>query len=90
LGGEGFDVLHLIGFGPYVAEYPFGQPEPIPANSNLVIQDPIAGGYVIVSLDNDADTDNMERINGLPSPNVTLLVGNGGYTAFRDLNCTLP
>jgi hypothetical protein len=82
LGDEGFDVLHLIGFGPYALEHPFGLPEPLPDDSTIVVQDPIAGGYIIVNVDFRP----LERINGLPSPNVMLL-GDNPTAEFINQNC---
>jgi hypothetical protein len=84
-GGADFDVLHLIGFGPYVAEYPYGQPEPVAFPSFIVIQDPVAGGHIFVIVGDDPE--NLERINGLSSPNVTLL-DNPAVEIFADQNCT--
>jgi hypothetical protein len=71
-GNEGFDVTHLIGFGPYIAEYPFGAAEPIAIGSAIVLQDPIAGGYIFIPVE-DANGSSMDRINGLPTPNATVL-----------------
>jgi hypothetical protein len=87
LGGHDFDTLHLIGFGPFVAEFPFGQAEPVAWPSNVVIQDPVTGGYIFVPIGNHQAK--LERITGLPSPDVTVLtpveVGD-----FRDQNCNIP
>lgn len=85
-GDQDFDVLHLVGFGPYIAEYPFGQIAPV-AIGWVVIQDPVAAGYIFVRIIEGSDF-NFERINGLPSPNVTIL-DDGDFPAFRDQNCTI-
>jgi hypothetical protein len=83
-GQEDFDVLHLIGFGPYVAEYPFGEVAPIEIGSVVVIQDPITGSYIFVRVEDGPD--NVERINGLATPNVTLLDSTAA-TEFLGQHC---
>jgi Ca2+-binding RTX toxin-like protein len=84
LGQADFDVLHLIGFGPYLAEFPYGAPTPIADGSYIVIQDPIAGGYIFVRV--ESGQENLERINGLPSPNVSILE-SAAFTTFVGQNC---
>jgi hypothetical protein len=84
VGNEDFDILHLIGFGPYIAEFPFGLPEPIEDLSAIVVQDPIAGGYIIISV---GDVNGIERINGLATPNVTWM-DNDTLTQFIIANCS--
>jgi hypothetical protein len=85
-GGTDFDVLHLIGFGPYIAEYPYGAAEPIEIGSYIAIHDPIAGGYIFAEVQ-DADGSSVDRINGLATPNVTVL-DNATYNQFFNQNCT--
>jgi hypothetical protein len=85
-GGPGYDVLNLIGFGQFMAEYPYGQTEPIARVTFLVIQDPAAGGYIFVQIEEGSGS--LERINGLPSPNVTVL-GNTAAGMFFNQNCNL-
>jgi Ca2+-binding RTX toxin-like protein len=69
-GTSGLDVVNLIGFGPYSVKKPFGQPDF--AGTWVHLTDPIAGGdiFIQVSLDDDVG---IETINGLLSPNVTIL-----------------
>jgi hypothetical protein len=67
----GIDVANLIGFGPYSAISPFG-PEFIESGSGIVIQDPVAGGLIFIRVATEG-TGNIEIINGLISPNVTIL-----------------
>ena len=81
------DVLHLIGFGPYIANYPYGQPEPVPFPSYVVIQDPVAGGYILVLFGETASAQSLERITGLPSPNAIVL-DEAEQQAFRTQNCS--
>jgi Ca2+-binding RTX toxin-like protein len=83
-GDPDFDVLHLIGFGPYVTEYPFSQPEPVVFPSWVVIQDPVAGGFIFVMIGDGPGS--LERINGLPSPNITVL-DDAAYGTFQNQNC---
>ena len=83
-GGPDFDALHLIGFGPYAADFPYGLPEPV-ATSLLVIQDPVAGGYLFVFVGSVGSS--TERINGLPSLNF-LVLDIPAYEAFATQNCT--
>ena len=85
VGNEGFDVLHLIGFGPYIAEYPFGAPQPIEDFSYIVIQDPIAGGFIFIEVEDDMGS-SIDRITGLPMPNITVL-NNADTISFSDQNC---
>jgi hypothetical protein len=87
-GEPDYDVLHLIGFGPYVAEFPYGAVTPIAAGSSVVIQDPITGGYIFVFV-SDQVTDNLELINGLATPNVTVLDA-AAFGTFFALNCIYP
>jgi hypothetical protein len=86
-GREDFDVLHLIGFGPYIAEFPYGAPEPITLFSHIVIQDPIAGGYILVEVTDANANRSIERINGLASPNVTV-IDFAALQAFLAQNCS--
>jgi hypothetical protein len=84
VGDIDFDELFLIGFGPYSAEFPYGATGPIETGSNIIIQDPIAGGFLFVSIsDNDS---NMERIYGLTSPNVSIL-NTDETDEFSSMNC---
>jgi hypothetical protein len=85
--GDGFDVLHLIGFGPYVVEFPYGAVSPIAVDSAIIIQDPIAGGYIIVRV-SDQGPNSLERINGLDTPNVTVLDPTASANFFS-ANCTI-
>jgi Ca2+-binding RTX toxin-like protein len=86
VGETGFDVLQLIGFGPYVAEYPYGAAEPIVPSSFIIIQDPIASGYVFIDVEKEEGS-SIERIIGLASPVVTV-VDSAGVNVFVDKNCT--
>jgi hypothetical protein len=83
-GGPDFDVMHLIGFGPHVADFPYGATTPIASNSQIMINDPIAGGYIFVLVENGEDS--LERITGLPSPIVSILDSAAAAT-FRGQNC---
>jgi hypothetical protein len=85
-GGPDIDELHLIGFGPYVAEYPYGATPPF-NSSAIVIQDPVAGGFIFVLVfDNIGLTGVVERITGLPTPNVAVLP-DGEWQTFQNANC---
>jgi hypothetical protein len=87
-GGRDFDTVHLIGFGPYVAEHPYGAPRPIGPTSWIVVQDPVANGYIFIRVEEDLDDDSTERITGLPSPNVAVLSTAEG-DIFRNANCQI-
>jgi hypothetical protein len=71
VGGPGFDVVNLIGFGPYTAIAPFAE-GPIAEESAIIVIDPIAGGLIIIDVD-DADIGSIEVIHGLLSPDVTVI-----------------
>jgi Ca2+-binding RTX toxin-like protein len=66
----GTDVTNLIGFGPYSATKPFGQPGFV--SGFVTFLDPIAGGVISIEVD-EATDEGIETINGLPSPNVTIV-----------------
>jgi hypothetical protein len=68
-GGSG-DIVNLIGFGPYSLQRPFGQPGF--AEGVIYLIDPIGGGEIFIEVTPDDDGD-TEIINGLPTPNVTIL-----------------
>jgi hypothetical protein len=70
LGGTGQDTVNLIGFGPYSAQYPFGQTGNF--NGPILVVDPIAGGNILIWVQ-DQDDGGNETIHGLPSPNVKVL-----------------
>jgi Ca2+-binding RTX toxin-like protein len=86
VGMNGYDVLHLIGFGPYVAEFPFGLTPPVASGTAVVIQDPIAGGFIFASITDQDAFQNLNRINGLPTPNVTVLAPTAADEFFQQ-NC---
>jgi hypothetical protein len=69
-GGEGFDAANLIGFGPYSATLPFGQPGF--GAGFIVVVDPITNGQIAIMVSENDDT-GTEAINGLLSPNVTIV-----------------
>jgi hypothetical protein len=69
-GDVGFDVLNLIGFGPYSATVPFGQPGF--GTGFLITTDPITGGTISVRVSENDDS-GVDTINGLMSPNVTIV-----------------
>jgi Ca2+-binding RTX toxin-like protein len=71
VGDSGFDVLNLIGFGPYSAFAPFAE-GPIVQESAIILTDPIAGGLIIIDVDSD-DIGAIEVVNGLLSPNVVVI-----------------
>lgn len=70
--GPGNDEVNLLGFGPYTAQAPFG-PDGFTEGWIHVI-DPITGGDIFIAVTEDGDT-GAETINGLLSPNPTLLIG---------------
>jgi hypothetical protein len=87
-GERDFDVLHLIGFGPFIAEYPFGAELPFPDEAWIIFQDPIAGGFILVQADRPKDNiGGIERIHGLPTPNVVPVDLDTGFVPFVDANC---
>jgi Ca2+-binding RTX toxin-like protein len=69
--GGDFDVVNLIGFGPHSATLPFGQ-EGIPALSQIIIEDPVAGGLIFIRVETGG-TNSVEQINGLMNPTVTIV-----------------
>jgi hypothetical protein len=70
LDGDGFDVVNLVGFGPYSAALPFGQPGF--GIGYVYVVDPITGGEIFIWVSENTE-DSIDVINGLPSPNVTIL-----------------
>jgi hypothetical protein len=66
----GADVANLIGFGPYSAQVPFGQPGF--GAGVLVVMDPITNGIIAIAVSENDDT-GVETINGLMTPNVTIV-----------------
>jgi hypothetical protein len=68
--GGGNDLVNLIGFGPYSAQHPFGQTGF--ADDWVYLVDPIGGGDIFISVDETTDG-GIEVINGLLSPNVTIV-----------------
>jgi hypothetical protein len=70
----GADIVNLIGFGPFSAQEPFGQPG---FNDGYVhVIDPIGGGDIFIDVSENSDA-GTETINGLLSPNVTIVPGFG-------------
>jgi hypothetical protein len=65
----GADVVNLIGFGPYSAQAPFGQPGF--GNGVVVVMDPITNGVIAIEVSENDDS-GVETINGLLTPNVTI------------------
>jgi Ca2+-binding RTX toxin-like protein len=65
-----FDTVNLLGFGPYAAVSPFGQPGFVEGVVHVV--DPIAGGDIYIHKI-EATNNGTEVINGLLSPNATIL-----------------
>jgi hypothetical protein len=80
----GHNVVNLIGYGPYSASYPFGQPNF--GSGSIIVQDPIAGGYVIIHVEDPDASGTIHTINGLLSPNVTI-VDDLASTTFVASNC---
>jgi hypothetical protein len=70
-GEAGNDVANLIGYGPFTAVQPFGQPGF--GTGYIWTIDPIGGGDVLIYVE---ETGNLgtEVVNGLTSPNVTILL----------------
>jgi hypothetical protein len=83
VGGQ--NVVNLVGFGPYSATVPFGQPNF--GEGYIIEQDPIANGYVFIHVEDPESNGGVHTINGLLSPNVTIVDG-GTASDFFDLNCT--
>jgi Ca2+-binding RTX toxin-like protein len=82
----GKNVVNLIGFGPYSAVSPFGLPDF--GDAYLIVQDPIAGGYVMMHLQVPSTGDGtVHEINGLISPNVSV-VDEATADTFMTENCT--
>lgn len=75
-GGAGFDEVNLIGFGPYSADSPYGQPGF--GTGYIRIVDPIAGGRIFILVEENG-ANHVERVNGLLSPNVTI-ISDGEFT----------
>lgn len=71
--GSDIDTINLIGFGPYSGQSPFDQV--LDGVEWLHVIDPIAGGDIFVEL---FETE-FDVVNGLPSPNVTIIPSNGGF-----------
>jgi hypothetical protein len=83
-GGSGLDTVNLIGFGPHVLTHPFSA-DPIAPDSVLILQDPIALGYIFILVTNQ-DTSTVELINGMPTPTATI-VDNATWNQFQGENC---
>jgi hypothetical protein len=69
-GGLGNDTANLIGFGPYSAQHPFGQ-----SGFDMTwvhVVDPVAGGDIYIRIVENTNF-GTETINGLSSPNVTIV-----------------
>lgn len=84
-GSFGLDVLNLIGFGPYSVTSPFGLTEDPESGSFIVVQDPVGGGWLLISIEPEGD-DVVEVINGLPNPSLAVL-NNADSQAFIAANC---
>jgi Ca2+-binding RTX toxin-like protein len=67
---SGEDSVNLLGFGPYTATKPFGQPGFVDGFIYLV--DPISGGGIFIYV-SEANDEGTETINGLLSPNATIV-----------------
>jgi hypothetical protein len=68
--GEGLDLVNLIGFGPYSATLPFGQPGF--GAGFIMVFDPITNGQIAITVSENDDT-GAEIINGLLSPSATIV-----------------
>jgi hypothetical protein len=66
----GFDIVNLIGFGPYVAVDPFGEPDL--EDGWILVVDPITGGNIIILVEPIGDA-GIEVINGLLTPNIIVI-----------------
>jgi hypothetical protein len=69
-GGTGVDEANLIGFGPYSTQKPFGLSNF--GDGYVLITDPITNGIIAIYVSED-DDGGIEVINGLSSPNVTIV-----------------
>jgi hypothetical protein len=69
-GEAGFDVVHLIGFGPFVDEFPFGA-ENFDQGAAVIVEDPIAGGLIFIFV-TDTEPGTTELIRGLPTPEAVI------------------
>jgi hypothetical protein len=69
-GDTGLDAVNLVGFGPFVATLPFGQPGFVTGWIQVV--DPVALGDIFIEVIEGGDAGN-ETVNGLLSPNVTIV-----------------
>ena len=70
-GESGFDIVNLIGFGPFSASQSFGI-TPGWVNGWLVVNDPIGGGVIYIQVFENGDA-GTEVINGLTMPSVTFI-----------------
>ena len=70
LDAGGQDSVQLLGFGPYVAEKPFGQPGF--GDGFIIVPDSIAGGVISIAVHEDDDV-GIETVYGLPAPNAVIV-----------------
>jgi hypothetical protein len=70
LDSGGQDSVQMLGFGPYVAEKPFGQSGF--GDGFIIVPDPIAGGVISIAV-HENDDGGIETIYGLPTPNPAIV-----------------
>jgi hypothetical protein len=81
---SGNDTVNLIGFGPYTAILPFGQPGFVQGTALVV--DPITGGRIFIEVE-EANDQGVETINGLLSPDVVILTDGELAALLNDDPC---